>query len=107
MWIPLRRRPAVRTASALRYRAAPQVVSARHGDRVVLMDPRRGRYFGLDEVGGEIWRLLGEARDPAGRTLAELVDGLESEYEAEREQLERDAVEFLGRLESARLVVTA
>ena len=98
----LRRRKAASVARAPRYRAVPHVVAARHGDRTILLDARRGRYFGLDQVGASIWRLLGE-----GATAAELVAGLEQEYAAPRGQLEQDAGSFLARLERARLVVSA
>ena len=98
----LRRRKAASVSRAPRYRAAPHVLAARHGDRTILLDARRGRYFGLDPVGASIWRLLGE-----GATAAELVAGLDEEYTALREQLEQDVASFLSRLERARLVVSA
>ncbi len=96
----LRRRAAVSGQAAPRYAAVRHVVAARQGDRTILLDARRGRYFGVDEVGATIWRLLGE-----GATLAELVGGLEQEYAAPRETLEQDAAAFLSRLERARLLV--
>ena len=101
-----RRRSAARTARVLRYRAAPQVVSARQGDRTILLDARRGRYFGLDETGAEIWRLLGEDAFE-GTTLTTLVDRMEESYATSRDLLERDATEFVTRLRRARLVVSA
>lgn len=95
----LRRRRAGLAPRAAVYRALPHVVAARQGDRTILLDSRRGRYFGVDEVGASIWRMLGQ-----GATLAQLVEGLEEEYAAPREALEQDASAFLARLERARLV---
>jgi hypothetical protein len=102
MLMLFRRRKAVRTARACRYRSAPGVVSAQHGARTILLDAHRGEYFGVDEVGAEIWRMLG-----TGATVVELVDGLERAYEAPRERLARDAADFVALLEHKRLVVSA
>ncbi len=98
----LRRRRASQAPHVAVYKAVSHVVAARQGDRTILLDARRGRYFGVDEVGASIWRLLA-----AGGTLAQLVDGLEEEYAAPRALLEQDAAAFLGRLEHARLVEVA
>lgn len=94
-----RRRMAGQAPVTVRYRSAPGVVAAVHGSRTVLMDARRGEYFGVDEVGGDIWRML----EP-GATLGEIVDGLEGQYAAPRETLERDATAFISLLQKKRLV---
>ncbi len=98
----LRRRRAGRPPASGSYRAATHVVAAVHGERTVLLDARRGEYFGIDEVGGEIWRAL-----ETGATLAEVVDRLEASYDAPRAVLERDAGEFLSLLQRKRLVSVA
>ncbi len=85
-----------------RYRTARHVVSTRQGERAVLLDVRRGEYYGVDDVGEAIWRMLGR-----GASLAELVDDLEREYEAPRAQLERDAAEFVALLERRKLLERA
>ncbi len=95
----LRRRAAGEPPAPVSYRAATHVVAAVHGDRTVLLDPKRGEYFGIDEIGGEIWRLLAH-----GATLAEVADYLEARYDAPRRTLERDASEFLSLLRRKRLV---
>lgn len=94
-----RRSVAAATPESTRYRAARHVVSARQGERAVLLDVRRGEFFGVDDVGEAIWRLLGR-----GATLAELVDGLEREYAVPRAQLERDVANFVALLERRRLL---
>lgn len=48
----------------------------------------------LNEVGGEIWKLLDEVE-----TEEEIVDRLLTEYEVEREELQKDVREFIGRLQ--------
>jgi hypothetical protein len=96
-----RRRPAVPTPGAIRYRTAPDVVSAVQGERAVLLDARRGRYFGVDEVGVAIWEALSR-----GATVPEIVDGLERSYAAPRARLERDVADFLAMLRRRKLVET-
>ncbi len=95
----IRRRAAAAAPESIRYRTAPHVVSVRQGGRAVLLDVRRGEYFGVDDVGEAIWRLLGP-----GASLAEVVDGLEREYAAPRAQLERDAADFVALLERRKLL---
>ena len=36
------------------------VTAISQGERTVLLDYRRGQYYGLDEIGSLIWRLLAE-----------------------------------------------
>ena len=48
----------------------------------------------LNEVGGEIWKLLDEVE-----TEEEIVDRLLKEYEVEREELQKDVREFIGKLQ--------
>jgi hypothetical protein len=84
------------------FRRAKKVVSAREGDRTVLLDPVRGEYYGLDEVGTRVWELL-----PDHPTAAALAERLFAEYHAPRETLEADTAALLGKLESIELVVRA
>ena len=78
---------------------ATHVLAAVHGTRTVLLDPRRGRYYGLDEVGGRIWAL---AQDQ--RSKDEIVEALCSEFEVDRAQLESDVTEVLETLRAKGLV---
>ncbi len=64
-----------------------------------LMDPTAGELHSLSEVGTRIYDLL-----DGQRTVAAIVDQLESEYEADRGTLESDALAFLEELESKGLV---
>lgn len=47
----------------------------------------------LNEVGGEIWKLLDEVE-----TEEEIVDRLEQVYDVEKEVLREDVREFMGKL---------
>lgn len=65
----------------------------------VLLDLNSGTYFGLNAVGTRIWHLLG-ARGP----LAAVLDALCQEYDADRDVIERDLLDLVGRLADARLI---
>jgi hypothetical protein len=69
------------------------------GGEIVILDLASGNYFGLDEVGARIWKLIGE-----GKTLGETLDILLAEYEVERPQLEADLLGLVERLEAQGLV---
>ena len=84
------------------YRPAPEVMAATREGRVVLLDARRDRFFGLDEVGTSVWAGL-----EAGMTFTEIVDTLVTEYDAPRATLERDVSTFLSNLAESKLVVNA
>ena len=88
-------------ASSAESRLVParHVVAAVHGTRTVLLDPRRGRYYGLDEVGGRVWSLASERR-----SVGEIVSVLADEYDVERDQLETDVAEVLRALKTKGLI---
>jgi hypothetical protein len=81
---------------------SPSVWSAVHGDRTILLDLRRERYYSLDEVGTRIWALLREGAD-----VPAIVSRLSEEYEAPRERLEADVARLLRYLAGLRLLVLA
>ncbi len=82
------------------FRHADKVVSAREGDRTVLLDPVRGEYYGLDEVGSRVWELL-----PDHPSAAALAERLLDEYDAPRDTLAADTAALLGKLASLKLLV--
>lgn len=75
------------------------VLSQELAGETVLLDLASESYFGLDAVGTRIWQLLKDGVDEAV-----LVDTLLDEYEVEREVLERDVADLLGRLAEAGLI---
>jgi hypothetical protein len=85
-----------------RFLPSPLVRSALHGDRTILLDLRRERYFGLDEVSTRIWALLMEGVDVPG-----IVARLGEEYDAPRERLDEDVTEILRRLVGLGVIVPA
>jgi Coenzyme PQQ synthesis protein D (PqqD) len=75
------------------------VVFAEVDNEAVLLNVETGVYFGLDEIGTEIWNLLS-----AGASEGEVVDKLLREYEVGLEQLSTDVGDFIAKLESHGLV---
>jgi hypothetical protein len=84
------------------FRRVEHVLAATEGERTVLLDPVRGEYLGLDEVGTRIWELL-----PAHPTPAALSERLADEYDAPRETLVADAARLLGELAAMNVVARA
>lgn len=92
-------RPLVSLESAVR--ASSHVVAAEHPGEVVILDPRASRYYGLDEVGAEVWsRIEGTELVP----VRDLVTALETEYEVPRRRLEEDVLSLLGDLAERSLI---
>jgi hypothetical protein len=82
-------------------RNAPPL-SAAVDDHVVMLDPARGEYFGLDPVGSRIWELLAEPR-PVDDLCATLV----AEFDVDDATCRSEVLAFLDGLAAVELVVAA
>ncbi|HEX4953618.1 MAG TPA: PqqD family protein [Thermoanaerobaculia bacterium] len=69
------------------------------GGESVLLEPRVGRYFGLDEVGTRIWFLIAEHR-----RFEEVLGALAAEYEVPPDRLRADVAAFIEALRDHGLV---
>jgi hypothetical protein len=67
----------------------------------VILDLASGTYFGLNEVGTRVWRLVDEGRD-----ASQIVEIVASEYQADRATIARDVERLLDDLRTRRLIVT-
>lgn len=83
-----------------RFTVSDEVVAREVNGEMVLLDLNSGQYFGLDAVGGRIWQLLSE--EP--RTLAQLCDQIESEFDAPRERIEADLMTLAKQLQDQELI---
>jgi hypothetical protein len=70
------------------------------GEAAVL-DFKSGMYYGLDEVGATIWKLIAEPR-----TVGEICETILAEYDVEAEVCERDVIALLGKLAAQGLIET-
>jgi hypothetical protein len=68
------------------------LISAPVDGEVVILSVERGTYYGLDEIGTEIWQRL-----ESPMRVDALCDDLAPKYDADRQTIERDV---LGLLES-------
>jgi hypothetical protein len=68
----------------------------------VFLNLNSGRYFGLDEVGTRMWKVLTTA--PSVQAACEL---LQAEYDVEAERLRQDVSELLEKLVAHGLVEAA
>jgi hypothetical protein len=80
-------------AEETRISRSPAVLAAEVDGEVVMMSIEEGRYFGLDDIGSDIWKRI----DPPC-SFAELVDRLAEDYEATRETIAADVGALLLRL---------
>ena len=71
-------------------RSSALLAAAVH-DETVMMDIASGHYYGLDEIGSVIWQRL---ETPC--TFGVLVDGLVTDYEAERAVIAEDVRKLLS-----------
>ncbi len=81
------------TPSAHRWTRAPSAVAEHVEGDCLILDLESGRYFGIGEVGGFIWRLL-----DGGRSIEEIADRVARHYEVSRERAAEDAQELVQQL---------
>ena len=89
----------MRVAVWASYRPTDRAVMTTGEGRVFLLDTKRGRYLGLDDVAAAAWALMMQ-----GLTVEEIARGLAQEYEAESETIEGDVVAFLSGLLDSGLI---
>lgn len=58
-----------------------------------------GVYYGLDEVGAAVWRMLEEPR-----TVDELCRGMMAEFDVDAERCEKDVLKLLQELQAKGLI---
>lgn len=90
----------VRRDSAARPR--PGLLYRELDGETVVLDPDRGTYYGLNEVGTAIWRALQVSDDP--RPLDEVHAELLRDYEVEAEELWNDLLALIRELDERGLV---
>ncbi len=69
------------------------------GDDAVILDLDAGKYYGLNDVGAEIWQLI-----QAESTLEIIQKTLASEFDVDEQTLKRDAEVLLKNLLEAKLI---
>jgi hypothetical protein len=82
------------------WKLSPDVVFRDLDGEAVILDLASGTYFGLNEVGTRVWRLVDE-----GREASQITDIVAHEYQADRATIARDVERLLEELRTRRLIV--
>jgi hypothetical protein len=69
------------------------VLTAEVNDEVVMMSIEHGHYFGLDDIGSDIWKRL-----DSPCAFADLVERLAADYDADRATIAADVRVLLERM---------
>jgi hypothetical protein len=83
-----------------RLKASPDAFASAVGDETVLLQVKRGVYYGLDAIGTRFWAGLNEGRSPA-----EICEQIAAECGASLETVESDARAFLQDLKANEIVI--
>jgi hypothetical protein len=83
--------PAIADATVIS--RSPSVLTADVDGEVVMMSIEQGRYFGLDDIGSDIWQRI---EPPC--SFAVLIDRLAADYDADRATIAADVQTLLGRM---------
>ena len=78
---------------------ADDVLASELGSEFVMLNLKDGIYYGLEDVGGEIWKLV---QKPI--TVGDICSALVSGYDVDPERCRRDVVTLLGDLLARGLV---
>jgi hypothetical protein len=81
---------------------SPDIIASEVDGELVLISIEDGKYFGLDTVGSEIWRLL-----EAPQSTNALVEALKAQFEGDADDVERDTLAFIDELATHALVRAA
>jgi len=74
-------------------------VSCEVNGETVILHFDSGNYFGLNEVGTLVWKMIEEPRG-----VRELRDAILREYEVDADQCERELLDLLGELRERNLI---
>jgi len=80
-------------------RAAERQLSSVFGDEAVVLGLDRGVYYGLDEVGARIWKMV---QEPTSVTA--ICDAIVEEFDVESDRCEQDVISLLVDLRKESLV---
>ena len=89
--------PSISAETVVARRAEP--LTAAVDDDLVMLDPRRSTYYGLDRVGRRVWDLLDRPR-----SVDELCAALQDEFSVDAERCRADVLAFLEQLSEAELL---
>ena len=75
------------------------IVASEIDDEVVMMSIETGAYYGIDEIGSRIWKLI---ETPC--RVSDLIDKLMNEFEVDYETCQKDVLLFLQDLQEKKTI---
>jgi len=78
---------------------ARDAVSCELDGETAILNVQSGDYYGLDEVGASVWRMMSQPH-----TIAEIIREMTSEYDVDPARCEGDLISLIGKLASHGLV---
>jgi hypothetical protein len=82
--------------------AAPEQLSSKLGNDVVILNLKSGVYYGLDPVGARVWELIQETK-----SVGAIRNVILSEFDVEPQQCEADLNDLLGDMQAQGLIQIA
>jgi hypothetical protein len=95
-----RRSCGVNNLKITKWRKRAQIVDRDLDGEAVLLDLKTGVYYSLNEVGAEVWRLLGDGADET-----EIAEAIVAAYEVTPEEAAADISELINDLSSEGLII--
>ena len=86
-------RPASAIASMTIVSRSPSVLTAEVDGEIVMMSVKQGRYFGLNDIGSDIWKRI---EPPC--SFATLIEGLAADYDADCATIRTDVQNLLSHM---------
>jgi hypothetical protein len=83
-------------------RKSEHQVSCNLDDEVAILETRNALYFGLNEVGAHIWRLLDEPS-----SVERICESVAEHFDVERAACRNDVLGFLQKMQQAGLIEPA
>jgi hypothetical protein len=80
-------------------RTARDAVSCELNGETTILNVRSGDYYGLDEVGASVWKMISQPH-----TVAEIIKAITLEYDVDAVRCEGDLIDLLGKLATHGLV---
>jgi len=82
-----------------KYKVAESVHSQLVDGELVILDMKTEKYFGLDSVGSDIWKLIDEEN-----SFQEILDAMLEMYDADPDQVNRDIEDLIEKLLTDNLI---
>jgi hypothetical protein len=89
------------STSSLVCRSQDQV-STRVDDDTVMMNTKKGMYYGLDDIGTDIWELIDK---PC--SVSSIIDALKDKYDVDEDTCKKELFDLLAALQKRSLIVVS